>query len=184
MSISVACPHCGKKIKAPDNLAGKTARCPSCQRTFLVPANIPAPPSVPQASREAVFSFDRPEQVEENGPFEHEDVAGSTPPGPERRNSFVDYLLFRKMVAPVIIQVLFWFGVAGAIMAGLAYMGIGISIMKVSVGMGVLTMLGGLAEMVIGPLLVRVYCELLIVIFRIYEKLTEINERLAQRSGS
>jgi RsiW-degrading membrane proteinase PrsW (M82 family) len=39
MPISVACPACGKKLKAPDALAGKTAPCPGCRAKVQVPAS-------------------------------------------------------------------------------------------------------------------------------------------------
>ena len=39
MPIPTECPTCGSKVKAPDNLAGKTARCPKCNGAILVPAS-------------------------------------------------------------------------------------------------------------------------------------------------
>lgn len=36
MSIHVACPHCGKRLKAPDEHAGKKARCKQCQQPFRI----------------------------------------------------------------------------------------------------------------------------------------------------
>lgn len=41
MSITVTC-TCGKKLKAPDSLAGQQARCPTCRNLVTVPAT-PAP---------------------------------------------------------------------------------------------------------------------------------------------
>src|SRR5690349_19559292 len=38
MSISVPCPGCGRKLKAPDAAAGKRARCPDCQTVVTLPA--------------------------------------------------------------------------------------------------------------------------------------------------
>jgi len=34
-----------------------------------------------------------------------------------------DYLKFRKMITPTIIQILFWVGVAGAVLGALVMMG-------------------------------------------------------------
>jgi biopolymer transport protein ExbD len=42
MTIRLSCPHCGKKIKAPDSHAGKRALCPRCRAEIYVPAP-PAP---------------------------------------------------------------------------------------------------------------------------------------------
>jgi len=36
MSISIICPHCGCKIKAPDSAVGKTARCPKCKNAVSI----------------------------------------------------------------------------------------------------------------------------------------------------
>jgi hypothetical protein len=38
MPISVFCPKCGKKLKAPDTAAGKKAKCPQCQTVLTLPA--------------------------------------------------------------------------------------------------------------------------------------------------
>lgn len=36
MSIRTVCPHCGKSLKAPDTLAGKRVRCPSCSQPLEI----------------------------------------------------------------------------------------------------------------------------------------------------
>jgi hypothetical protein len=71
-----------------------------------------------------------------------------------------EFLSFRQMVTPVIIQVLFWLGVAGTVLAGLVALGD-------SPG-------SGLALIILGPLIVRIYCELLIILFRMHESLRNI----------
>ncbi|MFP6692587.1 MAG: hypothetical protein VB875_06205 [Pirellulales bacterium] len=38
MSIITQCPSCGKKLKAPDENAGKQARCPQCKKPFVIKA--------------------------------------------------------------------------------------------------------------------------------------------------
>ncbi|KKK74824.1 hypothetical protein LCGC14_2879880, partial [marine sediment metagenome] len=37
MPITVLCPNCGKKLKAPDKVAGKRAKCPSCGQIMQIP---------------------------------------------------------------------------------------------------------------------------------------------------
>lgn len=37
MPISFQCPQCGKKLKAPDNAAGKSSKCPGCGGTVTCP---------------------------------------------------------------------------------------------------------------------------------------------------
>jgi len=88
-----------------------------------------------------------------------------------------DFLAFRTMVTPVIIQILFWVGVIVCIISGL-----------VMIGMGVKTpgehlILKGVLLALLGPLGVRVYCEILIIFFRINETLTEIKHTLEHRGA-
>jgi len=88
-----------------------------------------------------------------------------------------DFLKFRKMITPVIIQVLFWVGVAVSVIGGLITMGSSFG----SYGGGVGTFLMGLLTLILGPVVVRIYCELLILFFRMNESLTEIKEGLAKK---
>ncbi|MCP4455838.1 MAG: hypothetical protein GY809_30635 [Planctomycetes bacterium] len=37
MAIPFQCKHCGKKIEAPDKLAGKRGKCPKCRATLVIP---------------------------------------------------------------------------------------------------------------------------------------------------
>jgi hypothetical protein len=88
-----------------------------------------------------------------------------------------DFWAFRKMVTPVIIQILFWAGVIGCVIGGfiLIYMGVNFP--------GNQWMLKGVLLVIFGPLAVRVYCEILIVFFRINETLTEIKHVLEHRQA-
>ena len=88
-----------------------------------------------------------------------------------------DFWAFRTMVTPVIIQVLFWVGVIVCIIAGLVMIGMGIKLP------GDQMVLKGVLLVILGPLGVRVYCEILIVFFRINETLTEIKHALEGREA-
>ena len=88
-----------------------------------------------------------------------------------------DYLKFRKMITPTIIQILFWVGVAGAVLGALVMMGMSFG----RYGGGAGQFLVGLLFLVIGPVMVRIYCELLILFFRMNETLTEIKNGLAKK---
>ena len=88
-----------------------------------------------------------------------------------------DFLAFRKMVTPVIIQLLFWVGVIVCIIAGLVMIGMGVK------APGDQLALKGALLAILGPLGVRVYCEILIVFFRINETLTEIKHALERRGA-
>ena len=88
-----------------------------------------------------------------------------------------EYLSFRKMITPVIIKVLFWVGVAGSVIAGLVTIAGSFSYRGVGVLAG---FFGGLLIMVLGTVIWRVYCELLMLFFRMNETLTEIRDNLAK----
>ena len=81
-----------------------------------------------------------------------------------------EYLTFRKMITPVIIQILFWIGVAICVISGIAGIAVGTSS---DFGGGEIVFAGFLT-LILGPIFVRVYCELIIVMFRILDVLREI----------
>jgi hypothetical protein len=78
------------------------------------------------------------------------------------------------MITPVIVQALFWVGAGIAVIAGLIGIGSGLSS---SYGGGS-QVLGGLLILVLGPVIVRIYCELLILLFKMYEALNEVRTSL------
>jgi len=82
-----------------------------------------------------------------------------------------DFLSFRTMITPVIIKIIFLIGVVCTVIAALLTM-----------LQGGVNVLAGLIFLFVGPLLVRIYCEILIVIFRINETLTEIKQNTQQQA--
>ncbi len=87
-----------------------------------------------------------------------------------------DYLLFRKMITPMIIQVIFWIGIVAVILAGLGTIGSGI-FTKYGGGQMIFT---GLMLLLLGPIAVRLYCEVIAVVFSINETLVDIRDELRQ----
>ncbi len=85
-----------------------------------------------------------------------------------------EYLAFRKMITPVAIQIIFWIGVVACLIVGLVNIVGGAS---APYGGGT-TVLTGILMILLGPVLVRIYCELLIVVFRILDTLGEIKDKL------
>jgi hypothetical protein len=75
-----------------------------------------------------------------------------------------DYLSFRRFITPAFIQVFFWLGVVAVVLTALASMFRG----------DAAGLFGGLAMLVFGVVFVRIYCELLILLFRIYDELVAI----------
>ncbi|MGH7111350.1 MAG: DUF4282 domain-containing protein [Stellaceae bacterium] len=78
-----------------------------------------------------------------------------------------DFLRFETMITPVLIQVIFWLAVVIAIIAGIVRIGHG--------GAGGIA--EGIALIILGPILARIYAELLIVWFRIFGHLRQIDRK-------
>src|SRR4051794_19472270 len=80
MPISLTCPACGARLKAPDHAAGRTLRCPKCQGAVAVPVAGPA----------AAFSFDPPGDFDSSegpeSPFENAPADGPTAFDPDERS--------------------------------------------------------------------------------------------------
>lgn len=88
-----------------------------------------------------------------------------------------DFLAFRTMITPVIIQIIFWIGVAFCIIFGIGAIFVGSRYETGSAFYGILILL-------FGPVAVRIYCEILIIFFRIHETLTEIKQTLEERRAT
>ncbi|RJR41269.1 MAG: DUF4282 domain-containing protein [Deltaproteobacteria bacterium] len=87
-----------------------------------------------------------------------------------------DFLAFRTMLTPIIIQAVFWVGVALCVIAGMFYI-----LMGVGQYTGGPNVVKGVLLLFLGPIAVRIYCEILIIFFRINETLTEIKHALEER---
>ncbi len=77
---------------------------------------------------------------------------------------FRDFLTFRRMITPFVVQILFWLAVIACITLGIA------NILNQLIFQGVITLL-------VGPLLARIICEYIIVFFRINNTLTDIKQQ-------
>ena len=75
-----------------------------------------------------------------------------------------EVLFFRHMITPVIIQVLFWLGVLAALVSGVSNIFHGAFIY-------------GILVLILGPVFVRVACEMLIVLFNINSSLNDIRNK-------
>ena len=74
--------------------------------------------------------------------------------------SIWEFLTFKKMVSPLILQILFWAGIAGTLY-----------------GAHVLYMMDNWAyifPLILGPLIIRVIFERIIISFRSYDRLCDI----------
>ena len=89
-----------------------------------------------------------------------------------------DFWAFRTMVTPVIIQILFWIGAILCLIVGAIMVIYGATHFQAGQSQ---YLWKGVLLFVLGPLGVRVYCEILIIFFRINETLTEIKHAMGQR---
>jgi hypothetical protein len=72
-----------------------------------------------------------------------------------------DFLAFRKMLTPVIIQIVFWLGLLGILVY--SFMGFDFAVAVLAIAFG--------------AVMWRVYCEILIVVFRMLDVLTDIKNK-------
>ena len=90
-----------------------------------------------------------------------------------------DFLTFGKMITPLIIQILFWVGAGLGVLSGLIMMIMGV--VNINRGGAVMAFVGVL-YVLLGPVFVRIYCEIIILFFRMNEALTEIKNNTSRRS--
>jgi len=120
-----------------------------------------------------------------------------------------DFFAFRKMITPTIIQIAFWIGVVATVISGIGMIvagfvsfaqfnqensqinGLmgnngGLQMSPVSPAFpffpsltGGFLIVTGIVQMIVGPILVRVGCELVMLFFKIYDTLVEIRDRPA-----
>jgi hypothetical protein len=81
---------------------------------------------------------------------------------------------FDKMVTPIIIRIVYFLGLLVVLVTAVATLFSG----------GLRGVLTGLAILVVGAIMVRVYSELLILLFRIHDNLVSINQQMKDRNSS
>src|SRR5262249_9066303 len=132
MPILLHCPDCAAKIRAPDQIVGRQVRCPKCDAEFIAAVEetfepdveqVPAPPSPPPAPPEVKETTSN-DAVPTPPPEEKPEEVAVAPPKPVYEqeysppNPVADILLFRTMIAPIIIQGCFWVAVILCVLTG------------------------------------------------------------------
>jgi hypothetical protein len=158
----VACPRCGNPVDLPAGWGGTAFQCPHCRNTVSAPS---APPP-PESDNE--FAVDDPED-DNRRPMRRVAVSGSP---------LWDFLTFRLMITPIIIQIQFWGGVI--LCVGQALMLIRLSL-DLPNGRDTWGVALGVAMLIFGPLVLRILCELDIILFKIHDELKETNDRQRYR---
>ncbi len=81
-----------------------------------------------------------------------------------------EYVSFDKLITPALVRVIFWLSLVVVLFNGISHI-----FTKGEFWLGILILL-------LGPLVVRVYCEIVIVLFQMNNTLTEIRD--AQRAAA
>ena len=81
-----------------------------------------------------------------------------------------DFLTFRSMLTPMVLRLLFWLGLIAVVYTAVMHF------MDKQ-------MMDGLLTLLIGPVVVRVVTEFLILFFRMNETLTEVKHVLEEKSS-
>ncbi len=80
-----------------------------------------------------------------------------------------DFLLFRKMLTPILVQFLYWLSVVLLVIAGL------VNIYHHAI-------IHGLQIIILGPILLRIFCEFLIIFFKMNENLVAIKNAVQEKT--
>ncbi len=76
-----------------------------------------------------------------------------------------EFISFDRMVTPVLIKIIYWLATIVVVIVGLAFF-----------GMEDYGPVSGVLVLIFGPIAVRVYAEMLIVLFKISESLVSIRD--------
>ncbi len=189
--VEFGCPHCGQLYRLSTlqlaRYGGQTTNCRKCGQQFMFP-ELPevqeaerqppaetqtesAPPEPPgQQPAAEPQPMPAPPEPRRQPAIQPGDFK-STGPQPRRRDEpagFADVFLFRRFFAEMLVPVLFWIGLAGCIAGGIY----GASIAaKLEGDAAIIAWIDAAILVFLGPLVLRVGCEAILVLFRIHQSL-------------
>ncbi len=82
--------------------------------------------------------------------------------------SFKDVFYFDEMLTPKLITLIYWLLLLLAVLSGLGI---------IFTGMSFSSFIGGLLAIIIGAVFARIWCELLIVVFKIHENIRRLADK-------
>ena len=156
-----SCPNCGTVYNITPQLIGKSTSCKKCGAQLVIDAS---------GLQLAGGGGGGGGQFRPGSDFDFR---------PTRRgpSGFGQFITFRIMISPFVIKyILFWLGVAFNIYVGIQSIRISFLIGLGSGGWGYFFL--GLAYLIVGPIFVRFFCELMLLFFRYVEAHCEINDSL------
>jgi hypothetical protein len=178
-NVVIACPICLQKIRAPESVFGRQIKCPQCKNSFIA--------SDPSAQAQSPAQPEPSMMITEEIAASPDPLGLSDEPSPQKKSSrsggstVLDYLLFRRMVTPVIMTAVFYCGVGLIFLGGLIEAVLSIYAMKDSVKLGIVSLFGDLIGMTFALVFWRVWCELVILFFQILNEVRQINDHLKER---
>lgn len=89
-------------------------------------------------------------------------------------NGFVGFLTFKRMITPVLIQFFFWVGLIICIILGVYF----VVVSDDRTAESLIKRAIGILLIFAGPIILRVYCELMILLFSIHSTLRDIKNNL------
>ena len=87
---------------------------------------------------------------------------------------------FDVMLTPRIITVIFWLLVIANVVSGLVGLVGSLAMMKTSADMGILMLMATVALSILGILASRIFCEFIILLFKIHQALQDIRTQTAR----
>ena len=82
-------------------------------------------------------------------------------------HSWIDFLMFRRMIIPILIRILF---VVALVVCVIGFL---VNVVQSNIG-------AALAILIVGPLVARIYCELIILLFVINDTLADMHRTMAE----
>ncbi len=209
MQITSKCTNCKKSFEGDDSDIGQKAECSGCGTTFIITKEEPVVQIRPPASAEQEStgtSKEVKEQFDATEPSTNLTAQRKSAPSQSQqrlskviqqyipKNTFVDYLTFKAMVAPIVLQIMFWL-VVSAILLSFVF-----SLIPTSPGAGgipvspLMRILQTVSEIpdwfifilkVIGIAMtiffLRLLTEVLILVFKIFDVLKEIKAEIQKQ---
>lgn len=198
------CPKCGSAYSLKPEYVGRKLTCKNCGANLIVttaglefrsdtgPVSSPKlpPPPPPPAHTEEAHDYGRDDGPPDDRDRDDYDDDGGDRDRPRKRKRrrsgggsfWGDFFAFRRMIVPSIIQILFILGLIICVVYGLFMVILAVASGRVeAIGFAFLY---AAISVPLGMLMTRIYCELLILGFRINDTLTDIHDELRRQRRS
>lgn len=203
--MNTLCVYCQQPLKFGQESIGREFDCPRCKRKLLIDGTGIVAPPAPNAPPQQSNAFQSiADDDDDDEPVRSVRRMPRTRKKSRGGNGFADFLMFRAMLTPWIIQAVFWVGSILFVSAGLmkvansfekerpAFAGFdadrfgnpipetkanngGMRVSETGIALG-------LSLCIFGPLLMRLYCEGMIIFFRIHEELCDLHTTMARKA--